>query len=135
RDMYENGRISFMNQLARDCGVEPGMSVSDAAHRLLAVDPQHKSPEDITNRTVMRETDDGRQIVCLDSIAFGIPEVDHRNVLVAGGHTAMRAVHNMLRTRPFGFTASDGCMGRDRSGIQGMLAVEAHGLAVACVDG
>ncbi|TKT74504.1 hypothetical protein [Aquamicrobium sp. LC103] len=135
RDMYENGRISFMNQLARDCGVVRGMSVKHAARMLLDIDPQPKAPDEITNRTVISETPGGRQIVCLDSIAFGIPEIDHRNVLVSGGHTALRAVHNMLRTRPFGFIASDGCMGRDRSGIQGMLAVEAHDLAVACVDG
>ncbi|MEC8974868.1 MAG: hypothetical protein VX725_03810, partial [Actinomycetota bacterium] len=37
--LYENGVISFMNQLALDCGVAIGMSVKDAASVLLENDP------------------------------------------------------------------------------------------------
>ncbi|MBM3346385.1 MAG: hypothetical protein FJY55_07830, partial [Betaproteobacteria bacterium] len=34
-DMYENGRISFLNRPAQDCGVRKGMSVKEAARLML----------------------------------------------------------------------------------------------------
>lgn len=133
-DMYENGRISFVNRLAFDCGVKVGMTVREAARILLETDTVAQKPEDITNRTVMEEGPDGRLIVCTDSIAFGIPGEDARNVLVTAGHTGRRAVPNILRCRPFGLIASDGGMGRDNSGAAGIYEVESEGIAAAVTD-
>lgn len=132
-DLYENGVISFMNRPAQDCGVEPGMKVSDAALLMLEHDPGDPDAADVTNRTVVGDGPDGRQIVCTDSIAFGLPE-DVNNVLVTAGHTGRSAVPYLLKMKPYGFICSDGGGGRDDSGMAGMVAVNAHGLAGATVD-
>jgi len=81
----------------------------------------------------MATADDGRQIVCTDSIAFGRPG-DERNVLVTAGHTGRSAVPYLRKVRPYGFICSDGGKGRDDSGTAGLTIVEADGLAGATVD-
>ena len=132
-DLYQRGVISFANQPARDGGVLVGMAVAEAARRMLEFDPAERVARDVTNRTVMATAPDGRQIVCTDSIAFGLPE-DARNVLVTAGHTGRSAVPYLLKVRPFGFICSDGGKGREDGGVAGLFAVEKEGLAGATVD-
>lgn len=132
-DLYKNGVVSFMNRPAQDCGVEPGMKVCDAALLMLEQDPGDPDAADVTNRTVVGEGPDGRQIVCTDSIAFGLPE-DVSNVLITAGHTGRSAVPYLLKVRPFGFICSDGGRGREDSGMAGMVEVNSAGLAGATVD-
>jgi uncharacterized protein YunC (DUF1805 family) len=132
-DLYERGVISFLNRPAADCGVHVGMRVKDAASRLLSGEPEDPTAAQVTNRTVMAEGPHGRKIVCVDSIAMGIAE-DTNNVLLTAGHTGRSAVPYLLKVRPFGFICSDGGMGRDRSGVEGMNSVAAEGLAGATVD-
>ena len=132
-DLYRHGIISFANQPARDGGVRVGMQVAEAARLMLDFDPAARAAADVTNRTVMQTGPDGRQVVCTDSIAFGLPE-DVRNVLVTAGHTGRSAVPYLLRVRPFGFICSDGGKGREDGGITGLAMVETEGLAGATVD-
>jgi hypothetical protein len=132
-DLHDRGIISFANRPAMDCGVVPGMPVRDAARVMLERDPRAPSASDVTNRTVMEAGPDGRQVVCTDSIAFGLAE-DVRNVLVTAGHTGRSAVPYLRRVRPFGFICSDGGRGREDAGVAGLAAVEADGLAGATVD-
>ena len=132
-DLHTHGVISFANQPAVDCGVRPGMSVREAAQCMLAVDLHAQSAADVTNRSVVDAGPDGRQVVCTDSIAFGLPE-DVRNVLVTAGHTGRSAVPYLLKVRPFGFICSDGGKGREAAGIAGLQIVEKEGLAGATVD-
>lgn len=129
-----NGRISFFNQPAQDCGIAAGMPVLEAARRML-----HRRPgappaaATITRRTVVHEESDGRQVVCVDSIAFGLPE-DRRNVLITAGHTGRSAVPYLLQVSPHGFICSDGGRGLDSAGTAGLDIVNRHGLAGATVD-
>lgn len=132
-DLYTHGRISTLNRPALDCGVVAGMPVREAALRMLEADPSSPQASDVTNRTVMETGPDGRQVVCTDSIAFGLPE-DVRNVLVTAGHTGRSAVPYLRKVRPFGFICSDGGKGREEAGIAGLAIVEADGLAGATVD-
>lgn len=132
-DLYNQGRISFANRPALDCGVAIGMPVREAAQCMLQSDPGAPSASDVTNRTVMETGADGRQVVCTDSIAFGRPE-DVRNVLVTAGHTGRSAVPYLRKVRPFGFICSDGGKGREDAGVAGLAIVEAEGLAGATVD-
>jgi len=132
-DLYTQGRISFANRPALDCGVVIGMSVREAALAMLESEPGAPSASDVTNRTVMETGADGRQVVCTDSIAFAIPD-DVRNVLVTAGHTGRSAVPYLLQARPFGFICSDGGKGREDAGVAGLAIVEAEGLAGATVD-
>lgn len=133
-DVYRNGAISRVNAVAAACGVQPGMSVQEAAALLLHTDPAVRAPSEITNRTVVETGPDGRQVVCADSIAFGIEADRDRNVLVTAGHTGRSAVPYLRSVRPWGFICSDGGRGRDDSGMAALAIVEADGLAGATVD-
>ncbi|MXZ78518.1 MAG: hypothetical protein F4Z06_09610 [Acidimicrobiia bacterium] len=132
--LYEHGVVSFVNQLALDCGVSAGMAVREAAAALLDNDPVEAAASEITNRTVMETSPDGRCVVAADSIAFGTAEDTDRNVLVTAGHTGRSAVPYLRRCRPIGFICSDGGRGMDDSGMAGLYIVEADGLAGATVD-
>ncbi|MEE8601486.1 hypothetical protein [Euzebya tangerina] len=132
-DVWESGVISYVNELAGQAGVEAGMLVAEAAELLLAHRPEEKAPDEVTNRTVRHSTADG-DVVCTDSIAFGLPEDRDRNVLCTAGHTGRSAVPYLRRVRPRAFICSDGGGGRDESGIAGLVIVEADGLAGATVD-
>ena len=132
--LYENGIISFANQPAIDCGVRPGMSVKDAALLLLEQKPQQARASEITNRTVMETSPDGRHVIATDSIAFGPDEATDTNVLVTAGHTGRSAVPYLLKCKPRGFICSDGGRGMDDSGMAGLYIVEEEGLAGATVD-
>ncbi len=133
-DLYERGRISFVNRPAQDCGVEPGMAVKDAAALLLANDPGEPSAEDVDHREVMFTSASGRAVVCTDSIAFGLPEDRDRNVLVTAGHTGRSAVPYLTKVHPYGFICSDGGRGAEDSGMAGLALVDELGLAGATVD-
>lgn len=133
-DVYRNGTVSRVNAVAQRCGVTPGMAVRDAAVVLLRTDPVTRTPDEITNRTVMEEGPGGRAVVCADSIAFGTDADRDTNVLVTAGHTGRSAVPYLRSIRPWGFICSDGGRGRDDSGMAGLAVVEAEGLAGATVD-
>jgi hypothetical protein len=133
-DVVEHGVISRVNAPAAECGVTPGMGTREAALILLRTDPVTRAPGEITNRTVMEEAPDGRQVVCADSIAFGTDADTGRNVLVTAGHTGRSSVPYLRKVAPWGFICSDGGRGRDDSGMAGLAIVEAEGLAGATVD-
>lgn len=133
-DLYERAVVSRCNEPARNCGVREGMTAREAAHLMLDNDPTSLPPDQITNRTVVETTAEGRQVVCTDSIAFGLAEDRDRNVLCTAGHTGRSAVPYLRDVHPRGFICSDGGGGRDDSGMAGLWVVEADGLAGATVD-
>ena len=132
-DTYHNGRISFLNRPAQDCGVEVGMPAHEAARRMLEHEPGNPSGYQVTNRRVVHETATGRQVVVTDSIVFGT-EADQRNVLVTAGHTGRSGARHIINVRPFGFVCSDGGRGRNDSGMAGLEITNAEGIAGATVD-
>jgi len=133
-DMHANARISRLNAVAEACGVRAGMPVAEAARLLLEVDPAPAAAAEVTRRQVVHVAPDGGQVVCTDSIAFGLEEDRGRNVLCTAGHTGRSAVPYLRRVAPKGFVCSDGGGGRDGSGMAGLAIVEADGLAGATVD-
>jgi hypothetical protein len=132
-DLYENGRISFFNRPAADCGVERGMSVKEAALRMLENNPGKPRATEVTNRRVIEEGPEGRQIICTDSIVFGLPE-DVRNVIVSAGHNGLSSSDYLGAINPFGYICSDGGKGRDASGMAALPMAAAIGIAGATVD-
>lgn len=133
-DLYETGVVSRVNAIAARCGVEPGMAVLDAARLLLERDAPPAVPSEVTNREVVATSPEGRQVVCTDSIAFGLPEDRGRNVLCTAGHTGRSSVPYLRRFAPWGFICSDGGGGKHAAGVAGLEIVEADGLAGAAVD-
>jgi len=132
-DVYKNGRISFVNRPAADCGVKVGMPVNEAARLMLDNDPGKPTAYQVTNRRVMHENAEGRKIVVTDSIVFGTEE-DKRNILVTAGHTGRSGARHIINVHPFGFICSDGGRGRNDSGMAGLSICNAEGIAGATVD-
>ena len=132
-DLYENGVVGTVNALAAAMGVESGHTVREASRRLLEDDVPELEAREITHRTIVHSTADGRAVVCTDSIAFGLPEDRGRNVLCTAGHTGRSSVPYLLEILPHGFICSDGGRGKNDSGIAGLKLVEEHGLAGAVV--
>lgn len=133
-DLYEQGVISHVNAIAEQVGVRRGMAVREAAMLMLEGEAETTRPEAVTHRTVMLSGPGGRQVVCTDSIAFGVEEDRDRNVLCTAGHTGRSSVPYLRKVRPWGFICSDGGGGRERSGTAGLRIVESEGLAGATVD-
>jgi hypothetical protein len=132
--MYELAVVSYVNAVAAACGVSGGMTVREAAARFLEAGPVALNAEEVTNRTVVYTADDGRSIVCTDSIAFGLDEDRGHNVLCTAGHTGRSSAHYLRRVAPLGFICSDGGRGRDDSGMAGLAIVGTEGIAGATVD-
>lgn len=132
-DVYQNGLISYLNRPAADCGVKTGMSVREAAQKMLENDPRSPTAYEVTNRRVVAENHEGRRIIVTDSIVFGTEE-DKRNILVTAGHTGRSGARHILKVRPFGFICSDGGKGRNDSGMAGLAIVNTEGIAGATVD-
>lgn len=134
-DLYETGVLSRVNAPAAGCGVEAGMTVREAAALLLERDPRPQQASEVTHRRTMHlDEGSGREIVCTDSIAFGLPEDRGRNVLCTAGHTGRSAVPYLRKVAPHGFICSDGGRGKNDAGIAGLDLVAADGLAGAAVD-
>jgi len=134
RDLYESGVISRVNILAEQCGVEPGMTVRQAADLLIERDPSDTTVGTKVRREVVETSTTGRQVVVTDSIIFATPEDRDRNVLVTAGHTGTSGASFLLEFRPWGFICSDGGGAKNDSGIAGLDIVAEHGLAGASVD-
>jgi uncharacterized protein YunC (DUF1805 family) len=134
-DVWTHGRISFVNQPARDLGVREGQPVEEAARAMLSgAVTAPGSAADVTNRRTVLEHPSGRTVVCTDSIAFGLPEDRGVNVLVTAGHTGRSAVPYLEKFMPHAFICSDGGMGRDRSGVAALPVLSARGVPGAAVD-
>jgi uncharacterized protein YunC (DUF1805 family) len=132
-DQYENGIISRVNDQAQRLGLAPGMTVKDAVEAILT---KSRAPKDFdtTRRLVVHTNEEGRSIVCTDSIAFALPEDKDRNVLCTAGHTGRSVIEYFRTHRPWAFICSDGGIGKNNSGVSALEAIEADGIVGASVD-
>lgn len=134
-DMYETGVISVVNEQAKTCGVEPGMSVREAARLLLEGEPESRPAAEVTNRTVVYSSPQGPQVICVDSIAFCTPaDAAAGNVLLGAGHSGLPAAWYLRKLRLPGFIASDGGGGKNGAGYASLGAVEDEGIPAAAVS-
>jgi len=101
---------------------------------MLAAPPGRASATALVNRRprVVSEVDGGR-VVLVDSMSFAEP-AHRRDVLCAGSHGGRVNVERLLRVRPRGALFNDGGGARDGSGLSGLAALDAVGVAAACVD-
>lgn len=132
-DLYDNGIVSRVNDAAQALGIEPGMTVRDAARYLLTGE---KKPAvfDPTRRRVIHTAANGRSIVCTDSIAYALPEDRERNVLCTAGHTGRSVIDYFRGFRPWAFICSDGGIGKNNSGLSALETVVPDGIAGASVS-
>ncbi len=134
-DLYRSGVISHVNYPAERCGVEPGMTVREAAETMLANDPTDTDVGNKIRREVKETGPDGRRVVVTDSIVFAYPEDEDASVLVTAGHTGRSGAKFLIEARPWGFICHDGGMSKNRSGISGLETAADAGLAGATIDG
>jgi hypothetical protein len=134
-DLYASGVISHVNYPAERCGVQPGMTVAQAAELLLDNDPDDTEVGNKIRREIKEEGPDGRRVVVTDSIVWAYPEDEDRSVLVTAGHTGRSGAKFLIEARPWGFICHDGGMSKNRSGISGLDTAAEAGLAGACIDG
>jgi hypothetical protein len=136
RDLYEEGVISRVNELAEGLGVRPGMTVAEAAALLLerAGDVAADRFADRERRETVHTNAAGRSIVCTDSIAFAREEDRGCNVLCTAGHTGRSVVGYITGAAPWGFICSDGGVGKNDSGITALEPSAEAGIAGAAVD-
>jgi hypothetical protein len=132
-DLYDHGVLSRVNERAQRLGLEPGMTVRDAVAALLT-GSRAPAQYDPARRRVIHTNGAGRSIVCTDSIAFALPEDRDRNVLCTAGHTGRSVIDYFRGFRPWAFICSDGGIGKNRSGISALEAVDPDGIAGASVD-
>lgn len=135
-DLYENGIVNRVNELAEGLGVKPGMTVAAAAALLYELGGRDATDRfaDKERREVIHTSADGRSIVCTDSIAFAREEDRGRNVLCTAGHTGRSVVGYIVDSAPWGFICSDGGIGKNDSGITALEPAAEAGIAGASVD-
>jgi hypothetical protein len=132
--VWSDGVIAHANVRASALGVEPKQPAAAAARAMLAAPAGTASAAPLVDRRprVAAETGGGR-VVLVDSMSFAGPE--HRgDVLCAGSHGGRVNVERLLVVRPRGALFNDGGGARDASGVSGLAALDAVGVAGACVD-
>lgn len=135
-DLFENGIVSRVNELAEDLGLRPGMKVREAAH-LLRDKAGQEGGDPFANRErreVVYTNVAGRSIVCTDSIAFARAEDKGRNVLCTAGHTGRSVIDYIRDAAPWGFICSDGGIGKNSAGITALEPSNESGIPGASVD-
>ena len=132
--VWSEGVVSHVNAAAAALGANPRQSAAEAARAMLAAAPGPAAPAPLVDRTqrVVAEAGAGR-VVLVESMSFAEPH-NRDDVLCAGSHGGHVNVQRLLMVRPRGALFNDGGRGRDDGGVSGLPALEAVGVAAACVD-
>jgi hypothetical protein len=131
-DLWDNGIVSRVNNLAEDRGIRPGMAVAEAARLIGQPAPLIEGQR--ANRTVVKQGANGRAVVCSDSIFYASRDDIETNVVCVGGHTGLSIVDFVLQHRSWGFVMSDGGVGKNEAGIQALSVFDTHGIPCASVS-
>jgi hypothetical protein len=132
--VWSDGVVAHANTLATALGVAVAQPAADAAHAMLAAPAGIASPAPLVDRRQRVVAAAGRgRVVLVDSMSFAGPEND-ADVLCAGSHGGRVNVERLLSVRPRGALFNDGGGARDASGVSGLAALDAVGVAAACVD-
>ena len=132
--VWRDGVVAHVNRRAAALGVSPRQPAAAAARTMLTAPPGTAPAVPLVDRRarVVAEVEGGR-VVLVDSMSFA--EREHRDaVLCAGSHGGRVNVARLLRVRPRGALFNDGGGARDASGVSGLAALDAAGVAAACVD-
>jgi hypothetical protein len=130
------GVISTVNGPAGERGLAPGMPCAEALSRLAAgplVAAADPGPLAEARREVV--IDDGTVIVVLDSISLVTPS-DRGRIVVAASHGGLLGgrPESAVKHPVFAVVTNDADRGADDAGISRLPALEAMGIAGACVS-
>ncbi len=135
-DCFDRGRISYVNPCAVQQGVMPGMTARDALIRLEHADlpPSPTPPAMEEVRHAVSETN-GVRVFTLDSNALVTPD-DEGHIMLTGSHGGLLGGRPATAVKYDVFAAiyNDAGFGIDDAGVSRLPALEARGIAGACVS-
>lgn len=138
RDGHDNGVLSFVNDPARERGLEVGMQAGEALARLLRspLPPSPAPPPEAEHRREIAEAGRGSlKVLVLDSNGLVGP-ADAGHIIVTGSHGGLLGgkPETAIKHPASAAIYNDAGFGKDAAGISRLPALEARGVAGACVS-
>jgi hypothetical protein len=135
-DCLARGLISFFNPAAARAGVTPGMTARAALEKLEALDaPPSPTPPAMHETRHEVSADNGVRVFTLDSNALVTPD-DAGHIMLTGSHGGLLGGRPATAVKYDVFAAvyNDAGFGIDDGGVSRLPALEARGIAGACVS-
>ena len=130
QDMYNNGVVDRLNDSAHLLGVSSGMSIKEAAQRMLEYWPV--LPEVYKPCVVAHESRHGK-VMAMGSVTF--IETEHRGrVVCAGSHFGQTSAAYSSRFDLAGVMCNDAGFCKDRSGVSGLKVLDEVNIPGAAVS-
>ncbi len=136
-DCFARGLISYVNSHAEKAGLAPGMMAGAALERLERADlPPSRAPSPMAEaRHEIGGYADGVRVSMIDSNALVTPD-DVGHIIVTGSHGGLlgRRPETAVKYDVFAAVYNDADFGADNAGIARLAALDARGIAGACVS-
>ncbi|MGF1650279.1 MAG: hypothetical protein ACFCUN_07505 [Hyphomicrobiaceae bacterium] len=139
RDCYFNGRISHMNRAAYEIGIEPGASASDT-YAMMVIhslgNRLHTVPDmDEARIEAVLEGYPAARLVITDSNGLILPS-DAGAIVVSGSHGGLLGgrPETAAKADVSALVCNDAGKGKDDAGVTRLPALQAKGIAAACVS-
>jgi hypothetical protein len=137
QDCSARGVISHANSHARDAGVAAAMGASEALAQLERADLPPSSPAPPPMQEARHEISDtdGVRVFALDSNALVTPQ-DAGHIMLTGSHGGLLGgrPETAVKYPVFAAIYNDADFGADDAGISRLPALDARGIAGACVS-
>lgn len=135
---HTNGVVSYVNTRATALGVTTGMTCAAALEVLADAEltPAASPPDEAEHRLEMAAAGNaGVKVWVMDSISLVLPE-DAGHIVVTGSHGGLLAgmPETAVKYPAFAVVCSDADRGIDDAGISRLPALDARGIAGACVS-
>lgn len=131
------GIISYANARAKALGVEPGQTATEAGKLLLAATAGRPSDVEVPFDKAVYERDrvGNSRIFAASALTNLKPEDDHSNDVIAwGAHSGSIAGDLVKKWKVKGWIGNDAGMAKNNTGIGGLPACSAIGVAAAAVS-
>ena len=138
KDCHARGTITYVNSLAAQAGIAPGMSAREALERLDRVDvPPCPAPPPIeeTRYRLSEAEAGGVRVHAIDSAGLVLPE-DAGHIVATGSHGALLGgkPETAIKIPVFAALYNDADFGIEDAGIARLTVLDARGIAGACVS-
>lgn len=133
-DMFERGRISFVNALAHQFGCSPGISCREAAEKLTGAVQSDADIPVYAEARVEIENDGPRRVICVDSASL-VTSDDSDQIVITGSHGGLLGGNPAaaIKAPVFAAVFNDAGIGIDNAGIGRLAALDERGIAAATV--
>lgn len=138
QDGHANGIISFVNEPAAKLGVTVGMTARAALEILAAagLPPAPEPPKEAEHRIEIAEAGrNGVKVIVIDSMSLVTPE-DVGHIIVSASHGGILGGKpaTAVKYDASAVVVNDAGLGKDNAGASRLPALDARGIAGACVS-